>query len=247
MKNYDFTKASDLVKWAENEYKKPNIYKNGGIGRYNPDGTRQFDCCGFFKCFMWHDYSTTNAKYYNKTQKDLNCEGLLAEAKEKGDISTIPEIPGVLVYMKKHMGIYLGNGKVLESTAYKYNGKDSKIYLTYFKGDGKNTDGKRDTWIKWFKSPNLIYENDFFDGKGCFKLNDYSPNIGKVADFIYNHSFESNKILGNYYGPYIEDSIKRFQQRVKEENLYDDNIDGILGPKTLKCLEQKGFNYTEKN
>lgn len=244
MENYDYTKASDLVKWAKSEYQKPNVYKNGGIGRYNPDGTRQFDCCGYFKCFMWHDYSTKNAKYYGKTQKDLNCEGLLAEAKEKGDISTIPEIPGVLVYMKKHMGIYLGNGKVLESTAKKYNGKDGKIYLTYFKGDGKGTDGKRTTWTKWFKSPNLKYEyNDFFEGKSCFKLNDKSESIGKVAKFIYDNSFESKDILGNYYGPYIEGAIKRFQKRAFEEKIYDDKIDGMLGPKTLNALKIKGFIY----
>lgn len=45
---YDFTKASDLVKWAEEQYKKKNRYKGGGIGRYDSDGTRQFDCCGLF-------------------------------------------------------------------------------------------------------------------------------------------------------------------------------------------------------
>ena len=240
MEKYDYTKAEDLVKWAKEEYKKPNIYKNGGIGRYNSDGTRQFDCCGFFKCFMWHDYSTKNAKYYGKTQRDLNCEGLLSEAKEKGDINSIPEIPGVLVYMKKHMGIYLGNGKVLEATAKKYDGKNGKVYLTYFKGDGKDTDGKRTTWTKWFKSPNLVYDSDFFEGKGCFKKGDRSNNIGKVAEFIYDHSFESKKILGNYYGPYLEDAIRRFQQRAKEENIYDDKVDGILGPKTLKSLVDKG-------
>ena len=76
---------------------------------------------------MWHDYSTNNARYYGKTQKDLSCEGLLAEAKEKGDISTIPEIPGVLVYMKGHMGIYIGNGKVIESTVAKFDGKKGRI------------------------------------------------------------------------------------------------------------------------
>ena len=150
--NYDYTSAQDLVKCANQQYQKPNVYKNGGIGRYNTDGTRQFDCCGLLKCFLWHDYHTKNAKYYNITQKDLNCEGLLKEATEKGDISTIPEIPGVLVYMKKHMGIYLGNGRVIEATAHKYDGKTGKIYLTYFKGDGKNTDGKRTSWTKWFKN-----------------------------------------------------------------------------------------------
>ena len=155
---YDFTKAKDLVKWAKEQYQKPNRYKGGGIGRYDKDGTRQFDCCGLFKCFMWHDYSTNNARYYGKTQKDYNCEGLIAEAKEKGKIDTIPEIEGVLVYQKGHMGIYIGNGQVIESTAKRYDGKKGKIYKTYFKGDGKGCDGKRTTWTNWFKSPYLTYE-----------------------------------------------------------------------------------------
>ena len=155
---YDYTKAKDLIEWAKEQYTKPNRYKNGGIGRYDADGTRQFDCCGLFKCFMWHDYHTKNAAYYGKTQKDLNCEGLIAEAKEKGPIDTIPEIPGILVYQNKHMGIYLGNGKVIEATGAKYDGKNSKIYITYFKGDGKGCDGKRTTWTHWFKSPYLTYE-----------------------------------------------------------------------------------------
>ncbi len=239
---YDYTKASDLVKWAKEEYKKPNVYKNGGIGRYNPDGTRQFDCCGYFKCFMWHNYSTTNAKYYGKTQKDLNCEGLLREAVEKGDISTIPEIPGVLVYMNKHMGIYLGNGKVLEATAKKFDGQNAKIYLTYFKGDGKDTDGKRDTWTMWFKSPNLTYEiKDFFNGKKYFKLGDNHENIGKIAKFIYDNNYISQKILSNHYSLYFMMVIRSIQQRFKEEGIYDGKIDGLLGPKTLKGFELKGF------
>ena len=128
----------------------------------------------------------------------------------------------------------------MEATAKKYDCKNWKVYLTYFKGDGKDTDGKRTTWTKWFKSPNLVYDSDFFEGKGCFKKGDRSNNIGKVAEFIYDHSFESKKILGNYYGPYLEDAIKRFQQRAKEENIYDDKVDGILGPKTLKSLVDKG-------
>ena len=158
MAKYDYTKASDLALWAKEQYSKKNRYKNGGIGRYDSDGTRQFDCCGLFKCFMWHDYHTNNAAYYGKTQKDLNCEGLIAEAKEKGSIDTIPEIPGVLVYQKQHMGIYIGNGKVIESTGAKFDGKNAKIYQTYFKGDGKGCEGKRTTWTHWFKSPYLTYE-----------------------------------------------------------------------------------------
>ena len=131
---YDFTNANDLAKWALEQYSKPNRYKKGGIGRYDADGTRQFDCCGLFKCFMWHDYSTKNAKYYGKTQKDLGTESLFAEAKEKGTIDTIPNIPGIIVYQKGHVGIHIENGIVIESTAKKYDGAHAKIYKTYFKG-----------------------------------------------------------------------------------------------------------------
>lgn len=158
--SYDYKSPTDLVKWCKVQMNNPNYYKNGGIGRY--DGQyRQFDCCGLFKCFMWHDYHTNNAAYYNKTQKDLNCEGLIAEAKEKGPISTIPEVPGVLVYQKGHMGIYIGNGEVIESTAAQFDGKNSKIYKTYFKGN--HTGYKRDTWTHWFKSPNLNYNDEVIE------------------------------------------------------------------------------------
>lgn len=250
---YDFTKASDLVKWAEEQYKKKNRYKSGGIGRYDSDGIRQFDCCGLFKCFMWHDYSTNNARYYGKTQKDLSCEGLLAEAKEKGDISTIPEISGVLVYMKGHMGIYIGNGKVIESTAAKYDGKKGRIYKTYFKGNGKGCDGKRATWTKWFKSPYLTYEKEvkpeptkpssssdnFLGSRGYIKLGDRGSNVEKIANFMYKTfpAYTSKAALGNYYGPNIQKSIKEFQTRTGLEP------DGCVGPLTLAMLKKYGFNY----
>ena len=258
---YDFTKATDLVKWAEEQYKNKNRYKSGGIGRYDSDGTRQFDCCGLFKCFMWHDYSTKNAKYYGKTQKDLSCEGLLAEAKEKGEISTIPEIAGVLVYMKGHMGIYIGNGQVIESTAAKYNGKNGKIYKTYFKGNGAGCDGKRTTWIKWFKSPYLTYgeeikpaeptkeettkTDNFLGARGYIKLGDKSESVSKIAEFMYKTfpAYTSKKALGNYYGPNIANSIGEFQRRCKAQGIYDDAIDKCVGPKTLKCLRYFGFPY----
>lgn len=245
---YDFKKASDLAKWAEEQYKRPNYYKNSGIGRY--DGQyRQFDCCGLFKCFMWHDYSQKNAKYYNVTQKDYNCEQLIAEAKEKGSISAIPEIPGVLVYMKGHMGIYIGNGQVIESTAAKFDGKKGRIYRTYFKGNGKGCDGKRATWTKWFKSPYLKYETkpvapakpttSFFPAKGYFGYGDTHVNVGKIASFMYKTfpAYTNKRALGNWYGPKIKASITEFQKRTGLEP------DGCVGPLTLKKLIEYGFRH----
>ena len=149
---YDFTKASELARWCEEQLGKKTKYQLGGIGRYK-DGVRIFDCIGLIKCFLWRDYSQNNAKYYGKTAPDTHCEGYLDLAKEKGPIATIPEIPGVIVYQRGHVGVYMGNGLVIEATA----AWDAKVQKSYFKGSHKGIK-KRTTWTHWFKVPQLTYE-----------------------------------------------------------------------------------------
>lgn len=239
---YDYTKAKDLVEWAKEQYKKPNRYKGSGIGRYDADGTRQFDCCGLFKCFMWHDYHTKNAAYYNKTQKDLNCEGLIAEAKEKGTIDTIPEIDGVLVYQKGHMGIYMKNGKVIESTAAKYDGKKGKIYMTYFKGDGKGCDGKRTTWTHWFKSPNLTYETITEEEKTEEPLKTNLEVAHEVLEGKWGNNPERKKRLTEAGYNYSEvQSI--VNELVKEQNKPKEVIYTVKKGDTLSGIAKK-YNTT---
>ena len=150
---YDYTKASDLVNWCKEQKDKANKYRLGGIGRYE-NGVRIFDCVGLIKCFMWHDYSEKNASYYNKEVPDKNETGFFNEATEKGSIDTIPEIPGLMVYQPGHIGVYLGNGQVIEATA----AFDKKIVITYFKGNHPDTSYKRTTWTHWFKMPYLTYD-----------------------------------------------------------------------------------------
>ena len=125
---YDYTSASDLVSWCKEQKNKANAYRLGGIGRYE-NGVRIFDCVGLIKCFMWHDYSEKNASYYNKEVPDKNETGFFNEATEKGTIDTIPEIPGLMVYQPGHIGVYLGNGQVIEATA----AFDKKIVILIFK------------------------------------------------------------------------------------------------------------------
>ena len=150
---YDYTSASDLVSWCKEQKNKANAYRLGGIGRYE-NGVRIFDCVGLIKCFMWHDYSEKNASYYNKEVPDKNETGFFNEATEKGSIDTIPEIPGLMVYQPGHIGVYLGNGQVIEATA----AFDKKIVITYFKGNHPDTSYKRTTWTYWFKMPYLTYD-----------------------------------------------------------------------------------------
>lgn len=79
--------------------------------------------------------------------------------------------------------------------------------------------------------------DDFFPAKGYFAFGDTHANIGKIADFMYRvfPAYTDKKALGNYYGPYIQASIKEFQRRTNLET------DGCVGPITLAELEKYGF------
>lgn len=87
-------------------------------------------------------------------------------------------------------------------------------------------------------------EDGFLGSKGYFSLGDTHENIGKIAEFMYRvfPAYTDKKALGNYYGPYIQASIKEFQRRTHAEGKYNAEIDGNVGPITLNLLKQYGFH-----
>ena len=124
-------------------------------------------------------------------------------------------------------------------------GYASKGYYNYY----DTTDANGYKWYKiadgqWIASSDewtVVYpakpSSDFFPPKGYFSLGDTSVNVGKIASFMRRvfPAYTSEKALGNYYGKYIEASIKEFQRRTGLEP------DGCVGPKTLNKLKQYGF------
>ena len=48
---------------------------------------------------------------------DLNAAALFAASTHKGGIETLPETPGICLYMEGHTGLYEGNGSVIECTS----------------------------------------------------------------------------------------------------------------------------------
>lgn len=150
MATYNYKRATDLVRYCKALLNQPTQYVLGGIGRYE-NGVRQFDCIGMIKSFLWHDYSQYNTNYYGVTCPDLDCEAMIKRASVKGNINSIPEVEGIIVYQKGHVGVYIGNGEVIEATA----GFTGKVLKSHFKGNHKTF--KRTTWTHWFKMPELEY------------------------------------------------------------------------------------------
>lgn len=110
--------------------------------RKNWMNKRAVDCVGLIKSYLW--WNGGNVKYNPNQDKSAN--GMYQLAKEKGPISTIPEIPGILVWKDGHIGVYIGNGQVIESRGTKYG-----VIQSPLKGNGSAE------WTNWCKCPYIGY------------------------------------------------------------------------------------------
>lgn len=126
-----------------------------GVGAYNTRhkaylntyiNKRVSDCYGLVKAFIW--WNNGQVKYV--ASQDRNQEGAYKASKEKGLLKTIPEIPGLVLWMKGHAGIYIGNGEFIECVGAPIGMRKGKII------NGKVTSGSKFT--HWFKDTYIKYE-----------------------------------------------------------------------------------------
>lgn len=118
----------------------------GGYQEYIADnyiGKRTADCVGLIKGYSWYDPQTESFGYAVNGMPDLSANQIYEFASEKGSIDTIPEIPGLLVWMDGHVGIYIGNGEVIEAMGTYYGVVRTQL--------------SRRGWQAWAKVPGIAY------------------------------------------------------------------------------------------
>ena len=96
----------------------PEHYKSDRTARYNRDiaeGRMAADCIGLAKGYMWRDEETGRQVYKANACPDASANGMFAQSAEKGDIASMPDVPGLMVRFNGHTGIYVGGGKVIEA------------------------------------------------------------------------------------------------------------------------------------
>jgi uncharacterized protein YycO len=104
-----------------------------GVGSYedfireNWLGGRTTDCVGLIKGYGWLDPDTLTIDYGTNGMPDVGADQMYNNATVKGDISTMPDIPGLAVWHKGHIGIYIGNGEVIEAMGTKYGVVKTKL------------------------------------------------------------------------------------------------------------------------
>lgn len=120
-----------------------------GVGNYedfirqNWLGRRTTDCVGLIKGYGWLDTSTMSIGYGINGMPDLGADGIYNNATVKGNMSTMPDIPGLAVWHEGHIGVYIGNGEVIEAMGTKYGVVKTQL--------------SERSWTAWLQIPYINY------------------------------------------------------------------------------------------
>ena len=111
---------------------------------------RVTDCVGLIKGYGWLDVSTGAIRYGTNGMPDYGANTMYRAAvnagvsgQDYGPISTMPDIVGLAVHMNGHIGVYIGNGYVVEAA-----NTSTGVIKTQLAGRG---------WTEWCKIPYINY------------------------------------------------------------------------------------------
>ena len=157
-------------------------------------GQTACDCVGLIKGYcMWNDAID---KPVYRSDLDYNTGMMYNAAKVKGPIGTIPDRAGICVYMQGHVGVYIGDGWVIECAG----GRGA--IRTPLSGSGSTR------WTAWFECPFINYGSSTTEkpssGSSALKAGDRvkvkqgaAPwNGGKLASWVYNDTFDLMELKG---------------------------------------------------
>ena len=203
----------------------PDHYTNARESGYKKDisdGKMCADCVGLIKAFFWLSGKLDGTKKYGANGcPDVSANGMYKKCVKTGPISTIPDIPGLIVWKDGHIGVYVGDGYTVEMKGFNYDCVKAKV-----------TSGK---WTNWGQLPAsmLNYVSGAVEAV-TYKLGDRVLEKGDKGEDV----SELQKLLvdlGYNLGAY---------------GTAKNGVDGFFGAKTLAALKafqtSKGLTVTGK-
>ena len=160
--------STDLVIWARQAYENGWGYVYGTYGnilteellldradlfgehvtgfedfiRENWMRRRTADCVGLIKGYGWYNPDSGEIEVGTNGMADVTANGMFDAATVKGTIDTIPEVPGLAVWQDGLIGIYIGNGEVIEAM-----GTEQGVVKTTLPSG----------WTHWLEIPYISY------------------------------------------------------------------------------------------
>lgn len=139
------TASPQLLKEKKKSY--PDYYNQSKYKVKFTDqyGQRVHDCSGLIKGAVWSNGDPNGNPKYNGTQ-DTSANGLINKCVESGDVKAIPDVKGLIVWKDNHVGIYVGEGWVIEARGHDYGVVKTRL--------------SDRPWVKWGRLPAdyVIYE-----------------------------------------------------------------------------------------
>ena len=120
-----FGQVADGALYAKKKKQYPRKYIEADYPKQY--GQRVHDCVGLIKGYRWSDTPESTPKYVGA--QDVAVEGLYAQCTQRGAITSLPEKPGVCVFMAGlgHVGVYIGGGEVVEAMGHAYGVVKTKL------------------------------------------------------------------------------------------------------------------------
>ena len=107
-------------------------------------GGRTADCVGLIKSYGWLDADHLRIRYGSGGMPDIGADAMYYNAQVKGSLDTMPETPGLAVWRSGHIGVYVGNGEVIEAMGTAYGVVRTKL--------------AERSWTAWLEIPYISYD-----------------------------------------------------------------------------------------
>lgn len=227
--------TTSLLNRKTNQY--PSHYSNKRRATYEKhiaDGRVCADCIGLFKSYAWDedgDIDTRESDYGVNGQPDKGAKQTLKACKVKDNIGTMPEIPGLAVWTKTggHIGLYVGNGEVIELRGFGDNCQRNKLSERSF--------------TTWGLYPYTEYTAEqeaiarvaagmaITDGTPILRKGDNGKTVVELQNLLLAQGYKLPQHGAD--GDYGSETVKAVKEFQKNNGL---DVDGICGPKTWAVL-----------
>ena len=227
--------SDSLYRAKKNQY--PDYYQFSYDSYAKDFGSRVCDCAGLIKWFLWSDSMGNKAPTY-KASEDKGATGFYNSCTEKGFITSMPELEGILLFKgnsetKSHVGVYIGNGKIIEARGHNY---------------GVVQSGLDNSWKYWGKCCYITYnasvtpsEPPQSSSDRLINVETYQVRKGSVSLTVKSlqtllkargYSDENGNALDldGEFGKHTDYAVRTFQ---KDHAL---EVDGIVGKNTWRAL-----------